>query len=107
MIRAIECFNDAVMFIDVAAPGWKIMHMNEAAHTRLKLHDIACTTEEGSESCLWDVFRASGSASGSLDVWQGHEEDIRQGRKFEIASVLSQHKSHASAPQPLFTLTFR
>lgn len=107
LVRAIECFNDAVMFIDVSQPGWKIMHMNTAAQTRLKLHDIAFSTTEGSESALWDIFRVNTPVQGSRDPWDCHADDIKHGRKFDIPSVLGQCKSSNSAPQPVFTLTFR
>ena len=107
LVRAIDCFNDAVMFVDVSQPKWKIMHMNSGAETRLKLHDIQFSTAQGSESCLWDLFRVSGPVQGSANPWDGHGEDIKHGRKFEIPSVIGQCKSNNSAPQPVFVLTFR
>ena len=57
LIRSIDCFNEAVMFIDVSAPKWKVLHLNTAAQTRLKLHGVACSTDEGSNSLLWDMFQ--------------------------------------------------
>ena len=107
-MRAIECFNDAVIFVDVSQPKWKVMHLNTAAQTKLKLHDIAYSTAEGSESCLWDLFQMNGPVqSAGGHPWEAHAEDIKHGRKFEIASVISQIKSRNSTPQPVFNLTFR
>lgn len=107
-MRAIECFNDAVIFVDASQPKWKVMHLNAAAQTKLKLHDIAISTAEGSESCLWDMFQVNAPLqSAGAAPWEAHAEDIKHGRKFEIPSVISQIKSRNSTPQPVFTLTFR
>lgn len=67
LIRSIDCFNDAVMFIDVSHPKWKVMHLNSAAQTRLKLHGVAWSTEEGANSLLWDLFQVSYQPWGGLD----------------------------------------
>jgi hypothetical protein len=63
LIRSIDCFNDAVMFIDVSAPKWKVLHLNSAAQTRLKLHGVSWSTDEGQDSLLWDLFQVSILAS--------------------------------------------
>ena len=108
LVRAIECFNDAVLFVDVSQLKWKVLHMNAAAQTKLKLHDIAFSTAEGSESGLWDLFQVNASLqSAEPSPSEAHAEDIKHGRKFEIPSVISQIKSRNSTPQPVFNLTFR
>ena len=30
LLRAMTCYTEPFMFVDVAAPGWRIMHVNEA-----------------------------------------------------------------------------
>ena len=31
--RAIDCYQQGYLFVDVAAPGWRIMHVNQAFST--------------------------------------------------------------------------
>lgn len=107
MMRALECFNDAVMFVDVSQPRWKILHMNTAAQTRLSLHNVAFSIEDGSESCLWDLFNTSLTGEMSVKPWEQHADDISKGRKFEITGITAHHRSSNSTPQPVFSLTCR
>ena len=107
LIRATECFNEAVMFVDVSQPKWKVLHMNTAAQTRLTLHDIGYSMVEGAEVHLWDLFHTSAAGDILTDPGQQHSEDISKGRKFEVTGVTAHRKSHNSASMPMFDLTFR
>ena len=31
--RAMDCYNQGYLFVDVAAPGWRVMHVNQAFST--------------------------------------------------------------------------
>lgn len=79
LIRAIECFNDAVMFIDVSTPKWRIMHLNSAAQTKMKLFGVLPDLTQ--EPALWDLFEPS---EGS---WEPYAEQAAACHKFEVPSA--------------------
>ena len=99
------------MFIDVSVPKWRILHLNAAAQTKLKLYDIEvpqCSDQDG--SLLWEVFRPNSNTAGVNPEapWESFAEDIQHGRKFEVTSArFNSNHSHNSAPSPIFSLTFR
>ena len=99
------------MFIDVSVPKWRILHLNAAAQTKLKLYNIE--VPQGSDqdgSLLWEVFRPNSNTAGvnTEAPWESFAEDIQHGRKFEVTSArFNSNHSHNSAPSPVFSLTFR
>lgn len=104
LLRAIECYSEAVMFIDTSAPKWRIMHMNAAAETRMKLFGVKLDLTSA-EVNVWDLFEPNSAAEPD---WEELAENVKAGRKFEVSSVRLSTRGHSnSAPMPVFGMTFR
>ena len=57
--RAIECFHEAIMFVDVSTPKWKVAHMNRPAAAKLGLPEGRMAAE------FWDLFRTPTSRNST------------------------------------------
>ncbi|KAK9827969.1 hypothetical protein WJX81_002964 [Elliptochloris bilobata] len=53
LLRAMDCFQEAIMMVDVREPGWRIMHLNQAA-----IQQTGVTREVGLASRFWGLFEA-------------------------------------------------
>ena len=110
LLRAVECFNDAVMFIDTSQPKWRILHLNTAAQTKLKLYNVVAAVDGEEPVLLWDMFQVmemTSSEQHKTSPWQTHADKIKAGQNFVQPARFNVRYSSNSRSSPLFNLHFR
>lgn len=110
LLRAVECFNDAVLFIDTSQAKWRILHLNTAAQTKLKLYDVVAAVDGDEPVLLWDMFQVMEMTSTDqhkTSPWQTHADKIKAGQTFVQPARFNVRYSSNSQSSPLFNLHFR
>ena len=111
LLRAAECFNDAVMFIDTSQQSWKILHLNTAAQAKFKLYDVAVDVDGEKPVLIWDLFQPYNTDSSNntsvSSSWRKHAGKIRNGQDFSQTVRFKEGHTSNSRGIPGFTLSFR
>lgn len=111
LVRAVECFNDAVMFVDTSQPKWQILHLNSAAQTKLKLYNVSVNVDEDSQPVmLWDVFKivAELPEGQKHRPWEVHASKLEAGHNFTQTNVrFNARPTSNGQSSPSFNFNFR
>ncbi|CAK0783773.1 hypothetical protein CVIRNUC_006973 [Coccomyxa viridis] len=78
--RAMDCYQQSYLFVDVSAPGWQILHVNQAF--------TKCTglsRERATNALFWDLF--SSSSCRIEEPWLEHQDMLTEKRPFQINSL--------------------
>lgn len=69
--RAMNCLQEAIMMVDVSKPGWRIMHLNQAAIQQtgvpslLLFAAMMCCSCQGTQRVLLCCEREDAKAKGA------------------------------------------
>ncbi|CAL5218358.1 g20 [Coccomyxa viridis] len=97
LLRTMESYKQAFMFVDVAVPGWKVLYMNDHAVERT---GVNCWSRDG-DTPFWSMFSLGDQAA----PWKFFEEDIREKRVFTAKNLRSDSPHLSSSGR--FNLIFR
>ena len=53
LLRAMNCLQEAIMMVDVSKPGWRIMHLNQAAIQQTGVPSLLLFAAMTCCSCQW------------------------------------------------------
>ncbi|KAK9825366.1 hypothetical protein WJX81_004837 [Elliptochloris bilobata] len=96
-------YRDAFLFVDTGTPGWRILHLNQAAIDKL---GVAITAVRGRP--FWDLFCAFDETSLSKVSSAMLFDMVAAGEDFTIRDAQWRHSSDsASERQRFFTMVFR
>ncbi|KAK9820570.1 hypothetical protein WJX72_011761 [[Myrmecia] bisecta] len=82
LLRAMDCFQDSIMFVDTSSERWQILHTNEAWSRVVETDRQSALT-----TTFWDLF-ALPAGEGSDKPWEQLREKCLAGRKFSILGCL-------------------
>lgn len=85
MSRALECFTTAVAFVDVCAPGWRIMHSSPSFAQAAGL-----SPDEVANVLLWDLLEAP---PAGFDVIVAAAEIAAAGNEFVLGGIVVKNRA--------------
>ncbi len=74
LLRAMDCFQEAIMMVDARPPGWRIMHLNQAAIAQTGAPPAPCAP--GAGHSLWGPPHAT-----SARAWLARQAPGRSGTR--------------------------
>lgn len=83
LIRALDCFSEGIMLLNLSLPTWPVLFVNEAWERATGLHK-----DDSSGLAFWDIFQAADG--GTTKSRKHYASAIEQQQTFDLTVVLSQ-----------------
>ncbi|KAK9918541.1 hypothetical protein WJX75_004858 [Coccomyxa subellipsoidea] len=97
--RAMDCYHQAYLFVDVSVEGWQVMHANQAFCDRTGMR-----REDAMNSEFWELFR-SDVAGATQDPWSRYTEELKSKQSLKLDSLQCRRGQHSG--KATFTATLR
>lgn len=96
--RAVDCFREGVMLVDLAAPGWSVLYVNEAFVTATGI-----SRAEATSAGFWDLYAPAEPAGDDAGGWA---KASAANEPFTVAAEVQRAYHRPPAP-PTAVIDFR
>lgn len=74
LLRAVDCFREGVMLVDVSSPAWTVLYTNEAFTAA-----TGVPRDEATAQGFWEIFGSQGLSPAS------YQEEMEAGESFSVS----------------------
>ncbi|KAK9834124.1 hypothetical protein WJX81_000060 [Elliptochloris bilobata] len=89
LLRALDCYEEAFMFVRADEPLWAVQHVNEAA---IEMTGVSRST--ALKTAFWDLWKPAKSTQAP---WEAYAAPVKSGEEFTICGLRRSHDASTSS----------